>query len=129
MVPRIIMTRHPSAKAVSFDDVVSQYGAPFFRDALARFVVSRNDPTLSPAQVELASGSVYFGFRKVPVYHKIKFTIEDVLGLGTSRSIVEDVAHVRPARKGKYGADVAARHDTVLVRAHDENGHGIICGK
>ncbi|EIW63618.1 uncharacterized protein TRAVEDRAFT_114206 [Trametes versicolor FP-101664 SS1] len=124
---RIVMTRHPSVKAVTFENLISQYGATFFRDALARFVVIRNQPTLTPAQVELASGSVYFNFRAVPVYHKIKFAIEDILGLGTSRASIEDVAHVRPARKGKYDIDVAARHDTVLVRAPNDDGRDVIC--
>lgn len=123
------MTRHPSVKAVTFETLISQYGATFFRDALTRFVVIRNQPTLTPAQVELASGSVYFNFRAVPVYHKIKFTIEDILGLGTSRASIEDVAHVRPARKGKYDIDVAARHDTVLVRAPNDDGRDVICGE
>ncbi|KAI0776229.1 hypothetical protein BD413DRAFT_469649, partial [Trametes elegans] len=112
----IVMTKHPSVKAVSFDDVTLRYQAPFFRDALTRFVVTCNQPALSPAQVELAAGGVYFNFRNLPVYHKVKFDIHDTQGLGTSTSITQDVAHVRPARKGKHGTDVPGRFDTVLVR-------------
>ncbi|KAI0759461.1 hypothetical protein BD413DRAFT_722365 [Trametes elegans] len=112
----IVMTKHPSVKAAYFDDMTSQYHAPFFRDALTRFVVTCNQPALSAAQVELAAGGVYFNFRNLPVYHKIKFNIYDTQGLGTSTSITQDVAHVRPSRKGKYGADVHGRFDTVLVR-------------
>lgn len=125
------MTRHPSAKAVPLDDIVNIYGATFFRDALTRFVVRLNQPTLTSAQVELAAGAVYLNFRKLPVYHKIKFMLKDVQGLGTSSAITQDIAHVRPPRKGKYDANVAARFDTVLVRpgpGATAQDRGVMCG-
>ncbi|KAJ3007938.1 hypothetical protein NUW54_g3348 [Trametes sanguinea] len=115
--PRIRMSRHPSVKAVSLDDVFSKYGATYFRDALARFVAALNDPSLSENQVELASGGVYLPFNKVPVYHKIRFALKDIDGFGVTHYNAQDVAHVRPARVAKYGAAVAGRFDTVLVRA------------
>ncbi|KAL7279498.1 hypothetical protein ACG7TL_007345 [Trametes sanguinea] len=103
-------------KAVSFTDLASKYGAMFFRDALARFVVETKNPLLNAAQVELASGAVFFDFRSVPVFHKAKFIIDDQQGLGTVNFDVKDVAHARPAREDKYNHPVPARFDTVLVR-------------
>ncbi|OSD08399.1 hypothetical protein PYCCODRAFT_1482768 [Trametes coccinea BRFM310] len=111
------MTKHPSAKGVTFDDIVNKYSAPFFRDALARFIVTLNNPSLTTAQTELACGSIYFNFRAVSVYHKARFFINDVQHLGTSTSTAEDVAHARPSRVGKYGEHIPARFDTVLVRS------------
>lgn len=116
------MARHASAKGVALDTIVDIYGATYFRDALTRFVVGVNHPALTPPQVELASGGVFLNFRTFPIYHKIKFMIKDVQGLGTTGAVTQDVAHVRPPRKGKYNADVAGRFDTVLVRA----GHGAV---
>jgi hypothetical protein len=38
------MARHPSAKATSFDDLNSRYGALTFQDALADFIAQVNNP-------------------------------------------------------------------------------------
>ncbi|KAI0349245.1 hypothetical protein OH77DRAFT_1415395, partial [Trametes cingulata] len=113
---RLMMTQHPSVKAVTFEDVRSKYGATYFRDALSRFVVSFNNPALSAAEIELACGGVYFPFRTVPAFHKIKFAFRDTHGLGVTHSVTEDVVHARPSRAGKYGTEIPARFDTVLVR-------------
>ncbi|KAI0373820.1 hypothetical protein BV20DRAFT_988937 [Pilatotrama ljubarskyi] len=125
---RVIMSQHPSVKAVAFEDVLSKHGATYFRDALARFVVSFNRPTLSASEVELACGGIYFPFRTVPVFHKIKFALRDIHGLGVTHSVVQDVVHARPARVGKYGAELPARFDTVLVRTSEASDRGAIQG-
>ncbi|KAI0821653.1 hypothetical protein BC628DRAFT_1491058 [Trametes gibbosa] len=114
--PRLQMTRHPSAKAIPFDDIAAKYGARYFRDALARFVVEHNDlsSTLTRAEIEHKSAGVYFPFRKVPVFHRIKLWIDDPKGL-LLLAQVADTVHVQPARKNKYDNGVAARFDTVLI--------------
>ncbi|KAI0334245.1 hypothetical protein GY45DRAFT_1243251 [Cubamyces sp. BRFM 1775] len=112
----VTMTRHPSVKAVSWHDASTKYGAPYIRDALTRYVVSLKHPNLSDAQVELACGAVFFNFRAMPVFHKIRFNLRNNHTLGVTTSNTSDTAHIRPSRRGKHGGDVPARFDTVLVR-------------
>ena len=61
------MTRNPTLRAVKLDVLRVRYGATFFRDALARYVVKTNNPQMTQGQVERASASVYFNFRAVSV--------------------------------------------------------------
>ncbi|TFK52086.1 hypothetical protein OE88DRAFT_1679776 [Heliocybe sulcata] len=110
----IKMARHPSAKAVPFSSLVADYGAASFRDALARFVVKWRNPSLTAAQVERSLGSIYFRFRTVPVFHKIKFYNEHAMGYDGSTQAL-DVVRVRPSRKDKRQHTVPGRFDTVLV--------------
>ncbi len=115
------MTRHPSVRGVTFQDLADSYGAMFFRDALKCFVVEHNSTTtLTRAQIERASAAIYFPFGKVPVWHRVKFQISDPNDLTRHIDPISDTAHARPERKGKYGAQVAGRFDTVLV--NDGNG-------
>ncbi|KAI1783920.1 hypothetical protein LXA43DRAFT_976942 [Ganoderma leucocontextum] len=123
--PTIDMTRHPSAKGVTFCELVDNYGAVFFRDALKRFVVEHNSTVpLTRAQVERASAAIYFPFGKVPVWHRVKFSISDPYDLTKHIDPISDTAHARPERKGKYGEQVAGRFDTVLVN----DGSGDVAG-
>ena len=115
-LPRIRMTRHPSAKSVGFPKLVSDYGATFFRDALARFIVSRNQPELTHAQVEGQLGGVFFPFASVPTYHKVKFRVADPHSVAAPGSEVQDVVHARPARYNKHNNLLPGRFDTALVR-------------
>ena len=115
-LPRIRMTRHPSAKLVGFPKLVSDYGATFFRDALARFIVSRNQPELTHAQVERQLSSVFFPFSSVATYHKVKFRVADPHSVAAPGSEVQDVIHARPARFNKHNSLLPGRFDTVLVR-------------
>ena len=109
-----MITKWPSVKALSFEAAASQYGVPHLRDALARFVVSYRDPTLSHAEIKRTSLNVPFHFRKVEAYHKLKFLLEDTQQLGIM-DMVHDVAHARPARHDKLGRPVPGRFDTVLI--------------
>lgn len=113
--PHVKMTRHPSVKSVKFADTVTRYGATFFRDALARFAIKRNNPLLSAHEVERRSGGLYFGFNSVAAYHKIKVNLPDVQGLGIQELGRQDVIHVRPERKDKYRRIVPGRFDTALA--------------
>ena len=40
------MARYPSVKAVTFDTAASEYGAPYLRSALARFIALRRYPDI-----------------------------------------------------------------------------------
>ena len=118
---RIELARHPSA-VVKLMDLPSKYGATFIRDALARYVVATNQPTLTPAQVEAASAGIFFKFSKVHTFHKVKFWLADPHGIATEGLESRDVIHVRPESKNKHGNVVPGRFDTVLVRNVLRNG-------
>ncbi|KAI0749087.1 hypothetical protein C8Q74DRAFT_1212299 [Fomes fomentarius] len=113
--PGTLITRHPSVKAVKLADVSALYGATFFRDALARFAVSLDQPHLTPAEVEYTSGSIYLNFSTILVYHRVKFSVHDPHAYSSSDAISRDAIHVRPTRKNKHGIDVPGRFDTALV--------------
>ena len=118
--PRIEMTRHPTVNSVPLTTVTSAYGAKFFRDALARYVVQKNNPAFTDAQVERHSASVHIPMQKVPVFHKVKFWVSDPHGLAAAGTETRDVVHARPGRKSKYDDDLPARFDTALVRNLNE---------
>jgi hypothetical protein len=120
LVPRRIlkMTRHPSAYAVSIDSLITNYGATYFRDALARFVVQWRNPTLPPPAVERESVHVRIPFVNVSTYHRIKYTEE-------GKAIIVDSIHVQPKRNDKHGRPIPGRFDTVLVHIGSEGEAGI----
>ncbi|OJT02126.1 hypothetical protein TRAPUB_7421 [Trametes pubescens] len=118
------ITRHPSAKGVEFEDAISKYGATYFRDALARFVTKTVHPDFTAAQVEHASASVYFSFRTVSAFHKLKFWIEDESGLTINASEPTDAAHAHPARLGKHDKAIPGRFDTVFVKDESAGANG-----
>ncbi|KAI8995710.1 FAD-linked oxidase-like protein [Trametes punicea] len=106
--------QNPSVKALTFEDAAHRYGATFFHDALARFVIQYRQPQLSWQQIERASATAYFNFRSVSAFHKVKYLLDDVQGFGLDEQH-KDVVHARPARQDSRGRPVPARFDTVLV--------------
>ncbi|KAJ7750301.1 hypothetical protein B0H16DRAFT_1843496 [Mycena metata] len=103
------MTLHPTRESVPFDKLIQDYGAQFFRDALARFVVSTNHPEYSARQIETYSANLAMPFRRVPVYHKIKWVTEHL------PDATIDSVHATPVTKNTRGKPVPGRFDTVLV--------------
>lgn len=119
LIPRrtIRMAKHPSAKGVPFGKLVSDYSAGFFRDALARYVVTLVHPTFNRNQIERASGDIFFQFRTVSVFHRIKFAIDADGLVGKAPTTVVDSVHINPSRKDSdsRGRGIPARFDTALV--------------
>lgn len=117
LIPRrqIRMAKHPSAKGVPFERLASDYGAIFFRDALARYVVTLSHPTFNRNQVERASGDIFFQFRTVSAFHRIKFAIDADGVVGKAPTTVVDSIHISPSRKDPRGRVIPARFDAVLV--------------
>ena len=111
---QIKITKWPTIKALRFVVAETSYGAKFLQDALACFVVKYCNPTLTPLQVKHVARDVHFQFNHFPVYHWIKFILEDAQRLGIMEGI-HDAAHTWPARKDRQGRQVPARFDTVLV--------------
>ncbi|KAG2050313.1 hypothetical protein BDR06DRAFT_1065146 [Suillus hirtellus] len=117
------LAKHPSAKAVSFRTLISDYGATYFREALARYIVQQNhlDESLSRSRLEALAANVHLPFHSVAVYHKIKWLSVDTRGHGDPLATVDSV-HVMPCRTSTCRKNDAlpARFDTALIN----NGTG-----
>ncbi|KAF8264336.1 hypothetical protein EI94DRAFT_1703320 [Lactarius quietus] len=113
------MAKHPSVKAVSFNDLAHNYGAVDFQDALADFIAQTNHPTISGAMLFKLAANTLIPFRSVPVYHKIKFST-------SNGSEIVDSIQIQPEQKDKHGCPIPSRFDTVLVRGKDPDtgAHG-----
>ncbi|KAI1786574.1 hypothetical protein LXA43DRAFT_975694 [Ganoderma leucocontextum] len=112
---QIKIAKWPTVPSLRLAAAETDYGAPFFRDALARFLVKHRDPTLVETRdIEREANKMVFRFASVPAYHRLKFVLEDAQQLGIM-DVTRDAAHARPARKDRRGKVVPARFDTVLV--------------
>lgn len=116
---QVIMTKHPSVRSCNLDTLRDQYGAVDFRHALAEFIVSYTQPDLPRAQQRTTASIILLQFRKLPVWHKMKFLTSDPHPKGLRSSLMDSV-HVQPARSDKQGREIKGRFDTVLV----SNGNG-----
>ncbi|KAG1894657.1 uncharacterized protein F5891DRAFT_1254799 [Suillus fuscotomentosus] len=110
----IKMTKHPTIRHVPLDSVVRDYGATFFTEALACYVVRTNQPGLSPAQLEQEASHVILPFQTVAAFHRVKFHAINAHGHRDS-TVTMDSVHCQPPRKDKRRQIVPARFDTVLV--------------
>ncbi|KAG6849114.1 hypothetical protein H0H93_011213, partial [Arthromyces matolae] len=109
---KLHMARHPSVRAVSFEALAANYGAPLFRTALARYVALVNEPNLTTNQVEYRIWRLRIPFKKVPVWHRIKF---QQLNPQNGEASTADSIHAWPAKKGSRGGLIPGRFDTALV--------------
>ena len=105
------MPRNPTFKSVSFQMLVSNYGAEIFQDALADFIAHVNHPGVSTATLRHWAHNTLIPFYEVPVFHKIKFTASR----NSERTEVVDSVQVRPAQTNHRGQIISGRFDTVLV--------------
>ena len=85
----IKMTRHPTVLAVSIETLISDYGATYFRDAFARYVVGWKSPHLNRSQIECEALNINIPFVNISVYHRIKFT-------KSGENDVVDSIHMQP---------------------------------
>ncbi|KAJ6553786.1 hypothetical protein DFH09DRAFT_924695 [Mycena vulgaris] len=111
----LTMAKHPTHKAIKFTTLETAYGAPFFRDALSRYIVKLIDPDLSRAQVEREANSFDVPFNVVPVFQRIKFSALNPYANGEPAASIVDSIHVQPRKLLKNGDEVPARFDTALV--------------
>ncbi|KAF8897000.1 hypothetical protein CPB85DRAFT_1377632 [Mucidula mucida] len=110
----IKMTKRPSEKSVLLDTIESPsgYGATLFTVALARFIVQFRNPTLPHAHVDEAAHNIVLPFRRLPVFHHIKFVNTTFFGSETLDSI-----HASPRTIGKTGKVTRlSRFDTAMIR-------------
>jgi hypothetical protein len=73
---KLTMPKHPMHKAVKFITLETEYSAPFFRDALSRYIVQLTEPALTAAQIEREAISFDVPFNSVPVFQRIKFSTQ-----------------------------------------------------
>jgi len=115
---KLSMAKHPSAHAVPLDHLERDYGAKFFQVALWCFIACSNEPHLNKRQLEEKIWHIHLPFRKLPVWHKIKYTHQDPF---THITITTDSIHIWCATNDKHGHPVPGRFDTALV--NDGTGH------
>ena len=101
---------HPTLNAVSIEKICSDYGATFFRHALARFLVQWNNPLLGRREIEEKSLDTYLPFQSLPVFHRIKFQVNEEGVISTA-----DAIHAQPSRKDCRAHTIPGRFDTALV--------------
>ena len=117
------MAKHPTHWGVPIDVICTQYGATQFIPALSRFVAQYQHPEYSKSQVEAASTSIHIPFKKISVFHHLKFISYDVYSLNPLDEIVVDLIHTDPAHLDKYGNVVPGWFDTVIIWVKDsDNG-------
>ncbi|KAL0955348.1 hypothetical protein HGRIS_001597 [Hohenbuehelia grisea] len=78
---RLHLAKRPSATGVTVQTLATKYGARYFKEALARFITLTNEPGISRARLEQAIWNIHLPFRKVSVWHRIKFLQQDPLTL------------------------------------------------
>lgn len=105
----IKMAKHPTVLSVPVDQLESKYGAAFFRDAFARFVILWRNPQTTRARLEQDILDVHIPFINVSVYHRIRFRDK------FSNETTVDAIHAQPPRKDKKGRTIPGRFDTGLV--------------
>jgi len=105
------MALHPSAKAMTFDDLKLRYGALKFQDVLAVFIAQANNPGVRGKTLGKYADDTLIPFRRVPVFHIIKFT--DTRNANET-SIIDSV-HAQPEQRDTRGQIIPSRFDTVLV--------------
>jgi hypothetical protein len=108
---------NPSARAVSFSDIIWKYGAVDFQDALADFITQINHPDLTGIALRNLANDTLIPFHSVSVFHKIKFV--SAASSDSDRFDVVDTIHVRAEQHDSHGRTIPARFDTVLVRGKD----------
>ncbi|KAG1843444.1 hypothetical protein F4604DRAFT_1884612 [Suillus subluteus] len=111
------VSKHPTAKAVSIDKLIEDYGATYFREALACYITQlnhTNDPIpLRSQTLDVLAQDVHFPFRTLPVFHRVKWLSVDARGHGDATATLDSV-HARP--QWSSGSSLQPRRsDTALV--------------
>ncbi|KAF8953517.1 hypothetical protein BDZ97DRAFT_1679377 [Flammula alnicola] len=120
-----IMTKNPSARAVSLDDLRQKYGATDFVSALSRFIAQYQHPTYSKTHIEHIAVTLHIPFSTVPVFHRLKFWSHDVYAADPLAKNIVDSLHVEPARLDKYDNIVPGRFDVALINYGDGGASGV----
>ncbi|KAF9777395.1 hypothetical protein BJ322DRAFT_1102350 [Thelephora terrestris] len=101
----LTVTKWPSVRTVSFDDIISKHGARFFREALRRYSVlaQHSGPPLTRSQLE----------RKI-LYTKLP-SQPCLSTIGSTKRVTMDSIRAQPERRTKKGKRIPPRFDTALL--------------
>jgi hypothetical protein len=95
------MTDHPMVLRVSFKDIVNNYGAVNFQDALSDFFMHLKEPHLSGQVLRKEGVNTLISFNHVPVFQTIKFKNND--------GAIVDSIHIWP----EYALEQAPPHGQI----------------
>ncbi|KAG1810876.1 uncharacterized protein BJ212DRAFT_1448568 [Suillus subaureus] len=109
----LVMTRHPSAKAVSIQKLVEDYGATHFCEALAHYIACHSQA------LENLAGDIHFPFQSLPIFHKIKWCSIDTGGHSKGHVTLDSV-HAK-LQQWSGSRLVARQSDTALVRLGEDS--------
>ncbi|KAG1898389.1 uncharacterized protein F5891DRAFT_955757 [Suillus fuscotomentosus] len=111
------MTKHPSAKAVLIQTLITDYGTTYFREAFAWYIVQQQNPdnAMTRQRLENLAAGIHVPCQSVPVYHKIEWTSTDAQGHGDPLVTVDSI-HAKPHRTAlQVNAMAPAHFDTALI--------------
>ncbi|KAL0957451.1 hypothetical protein HGRIS_001273 [Hohenbuehelia grisea] len=98
------LAKRLTVRSVTIAQLVSKHGARFFKEALARFVTLTNNPDIIRARLEQAIWNTHLPFRKLAVWHHLKFLRVDPV---TGKPLTADSIHATPARTNSRGKAVS----------------------
>jgi hypothetical protein len=127
LIPRrsLKMSKHPTLKAVSVNDIQEKYGAIHFLGALARFIIQYQHPDYTKNQIETAASSFHLPITKVSVFHRIKYVSHDVYSMDPLAEQVVDSIHVEPGQYDRYGNLIPGRFDTAIINFNNGGEVGV----
>ncbi|KAJ7708643.1 hypothetical protein B0H17DRAFT_1124475 [Mycena rosella] len=129
---KLLMAKHPTYKSVKFSTIEAKYGAPFFPDALSRYMIQLIDPTLTRAQIEHDLNTFNIPFNSIPVFQNIKFTISDPC-FGLLTVSVRRLAIIIPTPYGNEGPtesvveSIHVHPSKTRFEAFSSGGAGLAC--
>ena len=121
------MTQEPSSAQVSFNKVVSDYGATGFYNALVTFLAHHENPNASHQALQSIASRLRLNFDHICVFHKIRLWIQDPQGCADTEDI-PDVIHARCKTTTRTGRHLSARFDTALINISSGSGEDDYCG-
>ncbi|TFK72412.1 hypothetical protein BDN72DRAFT_928579 [Pluteus cervinus] len=115
---KLKMTKRPSARRLTFTKLAEQYHAVDFRQCLARFVISKQNPTYRwPGIIREAENLFLPENLTFPAYHYIKFAAFDPHS--KEEWTTTDIIHAAPRRKNVHERFIPERFDTVIIGKRD----------
>ena len=82
-----VLTRYPSEARINFEGLFNRHGAIDFQDVLADFIVQHNYPGLLAAVAQRCANNTLLSFRRVSVFHKVKFIDPEDINAGIVNAV------------------------------------------
>ncbi|KAG2052878.1 hypothetical protein BDR06DRAFT_983008 [Suillus hirtellus] len=111
------MTKHLSAKAVSIQTLITDYGTTYFREAFTQYIIQQQNPNnaMTRQHLENLTAGIHLPCQSVPVYHKIKWTLTNTEGHDDPLVMVDSI-HAKPCHTALQVNTMAPTHfNTALI--------------